>query len=195
MLVCGKDLDRLVWVLRGAPRRQRPRAFFECRRLLRAWPISGFFGRKLLDRPADRLRSLPGPLWRDRGAFLVRLCFSKNGIMVCALKTRGAVSTKVRAGQRFILCNLFGDAPHRRQLANNRRRKRRRVAREVSSRNPNRRKRHLVQTVNSTSLATPCVYARRPTNNRIVCKKSGEGDGLMKLANTGIESGNVTLIL
>ena len=32
-----------------------------------------------------------------RGAFLVRLCFSKNGIMVCPSGTRGAGSTKVRA--------------------------------------------------------------------------------------------------
>ena len=35
-----------------------------------------------------------------RGAFLVRLCFSKNSVMVCPSGTRGAGSTKVRAGRR-----------------------------------------------------------------------------------------------
>jgi hypothetical protein len=39
------------------------------------------------------------------------------------------------------------------------------------------------------------VLAGQKTNNRIVGKKSGEGDGLRKLAKTDIESGNVTLIL
>jgi hypothetical protein len=35
-----------------------------------------------------------------RGAFLVRLCFSKNSVMVSPSGTRGAGSTKVRAGRR-----------------------------------------------------------------------------------------------
>jgi hypothetical protein len=35
-----------------------------------------------------------------RGAFLVWLCFSKNSVMVSPSGTRGAGSTKVRAGRR-----------------------------------------------------------------------------------------------
>lgn len=35
-----------------------------------------------------------------RGAFPVRLCFSKNSVMVSPSGTRGAGSTKVRAGRR-----------------------------------------------------------------------------------------------
>jgi hypothetical protein len=35
-----------------------------------------------------------------RGAFLVRLCFSKNSVMMSPSGTRGAGSTKVRTARR-----------------------------------------------------------------------------------------------
>jgi len=54
---------------------------------------------RFLDRPVHAL-DLPVIRYVIRGAFRVRLCFSKNSVMVSPSGTLGAGSTKVRAGRR-----------------------------------------------------------------------------------------------